>query len=89
MDLLFVIPLITVLLLAIYRLFEYKFISHTFKPVKHYIQETVLIFVCSLVANAIFTNISPNLIDFFNTITNKHEIVTNLPLEVFTELPSF
>lgn len=89
MDLIFVVPVLTVLLLAIYRFVEYKFITHTFKPAKHYIQEIFLIFLLSLISNAIFTNISPNLTDFFNTITNKHEIVTNLPLEIFTENPSF
>lgn len=89
MDLVIVIPLITVLLLAFYRFFEYKFITHEFKPVKYYIQETVLIFVCVLIANAIFTTISPNLIDFMSVITNKHEIVTNLPVEIFTENPTF
>ncbi len=91
MDLIVVVPIITVLLLAFYRFFEYKFITHEFKPVKYYIQETVLIFACVLVANVIFSNISHNLTDFMSVITNKPglSVSSGLPLEVFTELPTF
>jgi hypothetical protein len=43
MDLVFIIPVLTIVLLSIYRFVEFKFITHEFKPVKFYIQESVLI----------------------------------------------
>jgi hypothetical protein len=54
MDLVFIIPVLTIVLLSIYRFVEFKFITHEFKPVKFYIQESVLIFSCSLLSNVIF-----------------------------------
>jgi hypothetical protein len=53
MDLVFIIPVLTIVLLSIYRFVEFK-ITNEFKPVKFYIQESVLIFSCSLLSNVIF-----------------------------------
>lgn len=92
MDLVFIIPVLTIVLLSIYRFFEFKFITHEFKPVKFYIQESVLIFSCSLLSNVIFSNVGSNIKDFFDIITNKKpemNISGGSPVEIFTENPNF
>lgn len=90
MDLIFIIPILTIILLSIYRFIEYKFITHEFKPVKFYIQEMTIIFVCSLISNLFFSNFGSNINDFFSVITNKPELSINggTP-DIFTDNPTF
>ncbi len=90
MDLIFIIPVLTIIFLSIYRFLEYKFITHEFKPAKALIQELTIIFLCSLMSNIIFSNLGSNIRDFFNVMTNKPQaILGGETPEIFTENPTF
>ena len=58
------------------------------KPVKHLVQETIIVLFCSIVSTFIYFSIDSKIAEFFSVVTNSKIVDTNAT-QIFTDEPGF
>lgn len=85
----FIIPVIVTLLFCIIKFIEMKFIDKTVKPLKFVIRDSIIVFVCSLLATFFFMNMNGTIHDFINVVTDTKTIPVSGTTDIFTGDPGF
>jgi predicted PurR-regulated permease PerM len=88
MDIVFAIPIITVVIYCAVQFLDMKFVEKANKPLKIVVRDTIIVLFCSLLANFIFSNVGDSIQKFVDAITDKKTVSAGLP-DVYTDVPSF
>lgn len=89
MDPVFIIPIIATILFVIAKYLDSRFIEKQSKPLKIVVRDTLVVFVCVLLANLAAVGINGSISDLFSVITSKKTIAGSAVPEAFTDKPNF
>ena len=85
----FIIPVIVTLLFCITKFIEMKYIDKIVKPLKFVIRDSIIVFICSLLANFIYLNMNGTIHEFINVVTDTKTIPVCGTTDIFTGDPGF
>ena len=88
MDIVFFVPVITVVIFCAVQFVEMKFVDKKWKPAKVLVRDAVVVLLCSLVANTVFSTLGGSIQGFVDAITDKNTVAPGAP-EVYTDVPVF
>lgn len=88
MEMIYIIPVLTLVIFSLARFIEMKFIDKQMKPLKVLIRDSVIVFVCAFIANIILSNTGGSIQNFFNVVTDA-KTISGGGAEVFTDIPNF
>lgn len=90
MEKIIVPALIITFLFALAKFVEMKFVEKKMKPLKYLVRDTVIVFVCALVAGSLYSGaLDGKVAEFMNTITEAKILPTGATTEIFTGVPEF
>ena len=85
----FIIPVIVTLLFCVTKFIEMKFIDKTMKPLKFVIRDSIIVFICSLLASFLYLNMNGTIHEFINIVTDTKTIPVSGNTDIFTGDPEF
>ena len=89
MEKIIIISLTITFIFAIIKFVEMKFIDSNIKPMKHFIRDTSIIFVSSVIGCFIYFHYDGSISELFNLVTNKSTVNNLTSLQIFTDEPGF
>jgi len=90
MQNIFIISFLAVGFYVLAKFVEIKFIKKgvPFRGIKEHVQETIVIFISTLIGSSFYFIFEKNIHEFFNVVTDNKNIVLD-KVEIFTDTPNF
>ena len=90
MEKIIIVAFLITVLFALAKFAEMKFVEKKMKPLKFLVRDTIMVFMCSVIAGAVYDGaLSGKMSDFMNTITDAKILPTSATTEIFTGVPEF
>lgn len=85
------IAFLVAILFSIVKFLEIKFLdeqTEEIKPLKYFVRDVVLVFVCATIGSFVFFQMNGGLADLMNVIT-ENKVIPNSSPQIFTDAPGF
>jgi hypothetical protein len=94
MQNIFIISTLVVLLFAIFKFFEVKYVrkDEEFKGIKEYVRDAAAVMMATIISTYIYFTNEKNINELFNVVTDNKQpstIIGSEKVEVFTDKPNF
>ena len=89
MEKIIIISLTITFIFGIVKFAEMKLVNTKIKPLKHFIRDTAMVFVSSIIGCFIYFHYDGSISELFNLVTNKSTINNLTSPQIFTDAPGF
>jgi hypothetical protein len=84
----FILSALVTLLFSVLKFIEMKYIDKETRPMKLFVRDSIIVFVCTLVCSYAFFSFDVYITDFFNVVTDS-KVINPANTQVFTDVPGF
>jgi hypothetical protein len=88
MEKVFILSIVITTLFVSLKILEMKYIDKEFKPMKHLLRDSAIVFVCSFIGSFCIFSMNISITDFFNVVTESKTLNT-ATTQIFTGEPGF
>lgn len=89
MEQVFILAISITFLFFVLKIVEMKYLDKEIKPFKLIFRDTIIVFVCSMIASFTYFHFNKHIHDFFNIITATPTLSSSANTPVFTDDPGF
>jgi hypothetical protein len=83
-----IISTLVTVLFSVLKFIEMKYIDKESRPMKLFVRDSILVFICTFVCCYVFFTFDVYITDFFNVVTDS-KIINPANTQVFTDVPGF
>jgi len=65
-----------------------KYLEKEWKPLKYFVRDAVVVFICGSIASFLFFQFDSSIGDFLNVVTDNKTLNANA-VQIFTDAPGF
>lgn len=84
----FILSILVSVIFSILKFIEMKYIDKEAKPMKLFVRDSIVVFICTLLASHLFFSFDIYITDFFNVVTDT-KVINPANTQVFTDVPGF
>ena len=83
-----ILSTLVTILFSVLKFFEMKYIDKETKPMKLFVRDSIIVFICTLLSSYVFFSYDAYITDFFNVVTDS-KVINPANTQVFTDVPGF
>jgi hypothetical protein len=84
----FILAAFVTLMFSILKFVEMKYVDKEIKPMKLFVRDSIIVFICTLLSSYLFFSFDGYITDFFNVVTDS-KVINPANTQVFTDVPGF
>ena len=84
----FILATFVTLMFSVLKFIEMKYIDKDSKPMKLFVRDSIIVFICTLLSAYLFFSFDGYITDFFNVVTDS-KVINPANTQVFTDVPGF
>jgi len=84
----FILAAFVTLMFSILKFVEMKYVDKEIKPMKIFVRDSIIVFICTLLSSYLFFSFDGYITDFFNVVTDS-KVINPANTQVFTDVPGF
>jgi hypothetical protein len=84
----FILAAFVTLMFSVLKFVEMKYVDKESKPMKLFVRDSIIVFVCTLLSTYLFFSFDEYISDFFNVVTDS-KVINPANTQVFTDVPGF
>ena len=83
-----ILSTLVTILFSVLKFIEMKYIDKENKPMKLFVRDSIIVFICTLLCSYVFFSFDVYITDFFNVVTDS-KVINPANTQVFTDVPGF